>query len=256
MLPIQITILIYIGIFICGTIVGSFLNVCICRIPAKESVIKGRSHCMSCGSKLKWYEMIPVVSWMLLRGKCRSCGMKISSQYPLVELINGILWAVTFLICGTTWVSFIYCLAESALIVMSVIDWRIYEIPLGINGFIAICGAAVTILDGREAMLSHISGAFAISLPLFVLYILSGGNAVGGGDVKLMAATGLMLGAGKVIPAFILACLYGSIIHICRMKLSGEGSVLAMGPYLAAGSITAMWFGTKILDIYMGWIGF
>ncbi len=256
MLPIQLTILMYIGIFICGISVGSFLNVCIYRIPAGETFIKGRSHCMYCGSTLKWYDMVPILSWIILRGKCRSCGMKISLQYPLVEALNGILWTSTFLICGINVMSIIYCIAESALTVMSVIDWKTYEIPQGINMFLGACGAAATFIDDNDALISHISGIFMISLPLLGIYLLSGGNAVGGGDVKLMAATGFMLGAGCVVIAFLAACLYGSIIHLIRMKLSGEGRVLAMGPYLAAGSISSMWFGTEILNAYLGLMGF
>lgn len=121
----------YIVIFIFGITIGSFLNVCIYRIPLHQSIVMVSSHCMTCGRKLKWYDMVPVFSWLLLGGKCRSCKSKISLQYPVIESLNGILYVVICLVNGMDLFSLIYCLMTSALLTLSLIDWRTYEIPPG-----------------------------------------------------------------------------------------------------------------------------
>ena len=130
---------VYIIIFAFGAVIGSFCNVCIFRIPKKETVVTTPSHCMSCGYQLKWYDLIPIISWLWLRGKCRKCGEKISAQYPLIETINGLLYVVIFIATDFDFLeSALTCLLASALLVLSVIDFRTFEIPLGINVFILV----------------------------------------------------------------------------------------------------------------------
>ena len=286
----------YFLVFVYGTLIGSFLNVCILRIPIKESIVTKRSHCMSCGHVLSWYELIPIVSYMAQYGKCRHCGAKISSQYSIVEALNGLLWCFTFAIMGWEWEAVFACLVISALIVVAVVDWRTYEIPFGVVIYIFVIGIAhlayvianwcisvnagnggeivrttvvdKTLSDGTAysiemtnrfiAGIAHgpwyeyVIGFFAVSVPLLLIYIISKGRGIGGGDVKLMAAAGLLLGWKLILLALIAGCFYGSVIHIIRMKVSKEGRVLAMGPYLAAGCLTAMWFGQAILEWYAG----
>ena len=104
----------YIVIFIFGSVIGSFLNVCIYRIPLGESVVTAPSHCMSCGTKLRWYDMVPVFSWVALRGKCRGCGAKISAQYPIVEGVNGLLYGIICAVNGLNLQSLLLCLMASA----------------------------------------------------------------------------------------------------------------------------------------------
>ena len=125
-------------LFLIGIVIGSFLNVCIYRIPNKEDIVFTRSHCMSCGHELQWYELVPLLSFLCLRGKCKKCHTKLSIQYPLIEALNGVLYVVIFLINGFNVDSLLYCGLTSALIVLSVIDFRTYEIPIGINIFILI----------------------------------------------------------------------------------------------------------------------
>ena len=108
----------YIIIFIFGITIGSFLNVCIYRLPLGESVVTAPSHCMTCGRKLRWYDMVPVFSWLVLGGKCRNCKSEISVQYPIIEGVNGILYVVIFAVNGLVWSSVIYCLMASALLDM------------------------------------------------------------------------------------------------------------------------------------------
>lgn len=251
MLP---TIFLYIVIFLYGIIIGSFLNVCIYRIPKKENIATTRSHCMSCGYQLKWYDLVPLFSYLVLGGKCRKCGSKISVQYPVIEALNGGLYLLVFWRYGLSIESLLYCLLFSALIVLSVIDFRTYEIPLGINIFILTLGLVRVVTD-LSNWLSYGIGLFSVSALLFLIYLVTKGQGIGGGDVKLMAATGLLLGWKLNLLGFLLGCILGSMIHICRMKLSGEGHVLAMGPYLAMGiAISAMW-GEQMITWYLSFVG-
>ena len=248
-MPVQITILLYIIIFLYGIVIGSFLNVCIFRIPNKESIMP-RSHCTSCGGALHWYDMFPVFSYIILRGRCRNCGAKISKQYPLIEALNGILYIIVFMANGISLNSVLYCLMTSVLIVITMIDERTFEIPLCLNIALAVIGVAVCIIDS-DNIVSHLIGAVCVSLFLFILWFLSGGNAIGGGDIKLMASAGLILGWKLVILAFILACVFGSVIHLIRMKVSDAKHMLAMGPYLSLGIFVAALWGNRMVEWYL-----
>ena len=241
---------IYILIFTFGIVIGSFLNVCIYRIPMHETVVTERSHCMRCGYQLSWYDMIPVFSWLFLGGKCRKCKEPISPQYPIVEATNGILYLLIFAVCGFKWESIIYCLMASALLVLSVIDWRTYEIPIGINIFILVLGILHIIIDYHN-WLNYVIGFFGISVVLLILFYVSGGRAIGGGDVKLMAAAGVVIGWKLIILAFFIGCIVGSVIHLIRMKVSGAQKVLAMGPYLAIGIMIATLWGENLISWYL-----
>ena len=240
----------YIVIFIFGITIGSFLNVCIYRIPLHQSIVTVSSHCMTCGRKLKWYDMVPVFSWLLLGGKCRSCKSKISLQYPVIESLNGILYVVICLVNGMDLFSLIYCLMTSALLTLSLIDWRTYEIPPGINAFLFILGVAAAVLD-RGNLLSHLAGMVCVSGFLGILYLISRGRAIGGGDIKLMFACGLILGWKQILLAFLLGCIIGSVIHLIRIRVQGEGHVLAMGPYLSAGIFLAALWGNAWISWYI-----
>ena len=134
-------------VFLFGITIGSFLNVCIYRIPRKEDIVLERSHCMSCGNVLKWYELIPVISFLIQDGKCRSCKTKLSLQYPLIELANGLIYIWIFAVKGFELESVLFCACASTLIVISMIDFRTYEIPFGCNLVILALGAVRLILD-------------------------------------------------------------------------------------------------------------
>ena len=244
----------YIIIFIFGITIGSFLNVCIYRIPLEESIVTAPSHCMTCGWKLKWYDMVPVFSWLVLGGKCRNCKSKISVQYPIIEGVNGILYVVICAVNGLEWSSVIYCFMASALLVLSIIDWRTYEIPFGINVFLFVLGVAMTILD-RGNLAEHLIGMICVSGLLGILYLLTGGRAIGGGDIKLMFACGLILGWKLILLAFFLGCIIGSVVHIIRMSVKKAGRMLAMGPYLSAGILLAALWGNAWINWYLSLLG-
>ena len=245
----------YICIIVFGLLVGSFLNVCILRIPAGESIILGASHCPKCQRKLRPYELIPVLSWLVQKGRCRGCKVTISVQYPIIELANPLLWLLAARFCGFNLALPLACALLSALLALSVIDVRTHEIPFGFNVFIgvlALLRTGVSVYNGGiSAALPHIIGAVAIFIPLYSIYIVSGKRAIGGGDVKLMLTTGLFLGWQLVVPGFFAGCFLGAVIHSIRMKLSGISHVLALGPYLAVGLSLALLFGQSAIVWYL-----
>ena len=242
-------------IFLFGICIGSFLNVCIYRIPLKQDIVKLSSHCMSCGKKLKWYELIPVFSFLIQGGKCRDCKTKLSVQYPAIELLNGLLYVLIFAMYGMSAQSVIYSLAASVLIVISVIDFRTYEIPLGCNICIFILGIIQVYFD-LPHMSQYVIGFFAVSLVLYMLWLISKGRAIGGGDIKFLAAAGLLLGWQRIILAFVLGCIIGSVIHLIRMKVQNADRTLAFGPYLSMGVLISALYGEKMISLYLGYLGF
>lgn len=251
MLP---TILLYIIIFLYGIVIGSFLNVCIFRIPKQENIVKIRSHCMNCGYQLKWYDLVPVFSYLCLGGKCRSCKQKISVQYPLIELLNGVLYCIVFAVYGISVEALLYALLTSALITLSVIDLRTYEIPVGINIFILTLGLIRIVTDYAD-WLDYAVGFFLVSGFLYIVHLVTKGRGIGGGDIKLMAVSGLLLGWKQILLAFVLGCIIGSVIHMIRMKMSGQGHMLAFGPYLSVGIMIAALAGDQMIAWYLSWLG-
>lgn len=242
---------IYICVLLFGIVIGSFLNVCILRIPKGESIVTDRSHCMSCGYQLKWYDLVPLFSYLFLGGKCRKCKEHISAQYPVVEATNGILWILVFVVNGISIDSVLYCLMASALLTLSVIDFRTYEIPFGINVFILTLGL-IHLVFHLEDWLTYVIGLLLVSTFLQILVVATKGRAMGGGDVKLMAAAGLLIGWQNSLLALFLGCIVGSVIHLIRMKISDQDHMLAMGPYLSVGIFVAVLWGGQFLDWYLG----
>lgn len=247
MLP---TILLYIIIFLYGIVIGSFLNVLIYRLPKKENIVTTRSHCMNCGYQLKWYDLVPIFSYLVLGGRCRKCKTRISVQYPIIEALNGILYLIVFYKFGMSVDSLLYCLLFSALLTLSVIDFRTYEIPIGINVFILLLGLVRVITDWTNWE-DYLIGFLAVSVFLYLIYIITHGRGIGGGDVKLMAVCGLVLGWKLILLGFFLGCIIGSICHLIRMKISHADHVLAMGPYLSVGVMIAALWGSQMINWYL-----
>ena len=245
---IDIVFSIFFGLY--GVVIGSFLNVLILRLPISESITLKRSHCMTCGHTLSWYELFPLFSYIFLGGKCRHCKAHISAQYPLVEAANGILYVILYLAKGMTLETILFCLCASALLALSVIDWRTKEIPLGFNIFILLLGL-IRLFTDLGNWSQYVIGLFAVSGFLFLLLLITKGRGIGGGDIKLMAATGLLLGWQLNIIAFLLGCIIGSVIHLTIMAIKKAGRELAFGPYLSAGVFIAMIWGEQLVSWYL-----
>ena len=245
-----LTVFLYIIVFLYGITIGSFLNVLIYRLPKKENIVTTRSHCMSCGNQLKWYDLVPLFSYLVLRGKCRKCKAKISVQYPLIEGLNGVLYILVFMRYGISVETLLYCLLSSALLALSVIDLRTYEIPVGFQYFILVLGIARVATDYKNWLL-YVIGFFAVSVFLYLIVLISKGAAMGGGDVKLMAVCGLLIGWKLILLSLAVGCILGSIIHLLRMKFSGQEHMLAMGPYLSLGIMISVLWGNQFLTWYL-----
>lgn len=261
------SIIVYVFVFMFGITIGSFLNVCIYRLPTGESLIKRNSHCMTCGAEIKRYDLIPVFSWLILRGKCRSCKAPISPRYCFVEFLNGLLYVLIFLHYDFMYFplrAILVCLLMSALIVVFFMDWDTQLISNYVVLFIALLG----VLDflrcklGLERMTesdadlkSKLIGIFAVSIVLLILELASKGKAMGRGDVYLMAAAGAFLGVKAVVAAFAIGLVTGSIAGMI-IKHSTGASKFAFGPWLSIGiAISAIW-GNQLADIYLRFTGF
>ena len=245
-----LTVFLYLIVFLYGITIGSFLNVLIYRLPKKENIVTTRSHCMSCGNQLKWYDLVPLFSYLVLRGKCRKCKAKISVQYPLIEGLNGVLYILVFMRYGISVETLLYCLLSSALLALSVIDLRTYEIPVGFQYFVFVLGIVRVATDYKNWLL-YVIGFFAVSVFLYLIVVISKGAAMGGGDVKLMAVCGLLIGWKLILLSLAVGCILGSIIHLLRMKLSGQEHMLAMGPYLSLGIMISVLWGNQFLNWYL-----
>ena len=166
-LPFQLT---FLGmIFILGICIGSFLNVVIIRLPRGESLIKRSSHCMTCGTKIRPIDMIPVFSWLFLRGKCHSCGEKISPRYPIVEALNGALYVLTFWVLDINAEAIITCIIMSLLVVVGFMDWDTMEINEIILTVILLLGVPLALFTSEITIINRIIGAFVISVPFFLI---------------------------------------------------------------------------------------
>ena len=249
-MPLYFYIIIILILFLYGIVIGSFINVLIYRVPKKENIVTKRSHCMECGYQLKWYDLIPIFSYLFLRGRCRKCGARISVQYPIIEAVNGILYVLLFLKYRLSIETLLYCLLFSALLALSIIDFRTFEIPVGFNYFILVLGIARVVTDYRNWLL-YVIGLVSVSAVLLLIFLITKGRGIGGGDVKLMAATGLLLGWKLNVLGFVIGCILGAVIHVIRMKVSKEGRTLAMGPYLSAGIAISVFFGAEIVSWYV-----
>jgi leader peptidase (prepilin peptidase) / N-methyltransferase len=243
--------------FILGAVVGSFLNVCICRMPRDESVVSPPSHCPGCGYRIRWYDNIPLVSYLLLRGRCRGCRDKISPRYPLVELLNALLSLALFLRFGPTLafaVLFLFC---SALVVITFIDLEHQIIPDEISLPGIVLGFIFSFfLRGHgwlNSLLGILLGGGSLLLVAYGYQLLTGKEGMGGGDIKLLAMMGAFLG-WKSIPFIIfVSSLAGSVIGVSLMLIQKKDSKLAIpfGPYLALGALLYVFYGPRLINWYL-----
>lgn len=259
-------LLVYTMVFCFGIAIGSFLNVCIYRLPKEESLVKGASHCMTCGEKIKKRDLVPVISWCLLGGKCRNCKAPISPRYTVVEALTGILFVLAFLYFGVDVNPLMAChvsLLFAALIVVFFMDWDTQLINTGVVCFIGFLGATQLVLNSfvldrpmsDVTAKSQIIGAFVISVPFFIIELASKGKAMGRGDVYLMLAGGFFLGVKAVIIAAFIGMVSGSVVGMILKHKTGS-SKFAFGPFLSIGIAVAAIYGNQLADLYLSFSGF
>jgi leader peptidase (prepilin peptidase)/N-methyltransferase len=239
-----------------GAIVGSFLNVCIVRLPKEESIIVPGSHCPHCNSPIKFYDNIPLISYFLLRGKCRKCKSKISVQYPLVEGITAISSFSIFLRYGVSLSYLFYFFFVAALIVITVIDLFHQIIPdvisipgIGVGLLSALILPHIKFLNSIFGMLLGGGSLFVVAMVYQWLFKREG---MGGGDVKLLAMIGAFLGWEAVIITIISSSLIGSITGIIMIVFKGKNFKYAIpfGPFLSLGAVITLFYKSEILFWY------
>jgi leader peptidase (prepilin peptidase)/N-methyltransferase len=257
-------------VFVFGLLIGSFLNVCIYRLPGGRSIVSPPSSCPACGSPVRFYDNIPVVSYLVLRGRCRSCGARISPQYPFVEFLNGILYVAVVLRFGMEepLVTLMYFVFVSALTVIFFIDMKhqiipnsitLPGIPLGI-----VLGALLfpdpfarsDALGVRAAVTGAVAGGGAFYLIAVAGKVMLKKDAMGGGDIKMMTMVGGVIGWKGVIVTTFIGSLLGSVTGILLIALKGRqwGARIAFGPFLALGALVTLFFGEEIMAAWLRYL--
>ena len=253
--------LIEISIFIFGLCIGSFLNVCIYRLPASKSIVHPRSMCSNCGTLIAAYDNVPVLSYIWLKGRCRHCRIKISMRYPIVELLGGLFALGTYLKFGLTIEALVYYLFCAALLVVTFIDLDHRIIPNVITlpgipiGFAA--GFALPTITYKESLLGILIGGGSLFLVAWIYSLITKKEGMGGGDIKLLAMMGAIVGWQGVFFTIFLASLVGTLAGLAVMLQSRKGMKLAVpfGPFLSIGSITYIFFGTPLIAWYFNLLG-
>ena len=240
-----------------GLIVGSFLNVCIYRLPRRESVNWPGSHCTSCQRPLSWYENIPVASWLVLRGQCRTCGSRIGIVYPLVEIVTAVLFAGGFLVYGWTPLLAVRLLFACAMIVLFVIDLyhRILPNVITVPGIVVGLVFSAMLPPGwLAAAIGAVVGGGALFLIAEAYYRVRGVEGLGMGDVKMLAMIGAFLGWQLTLVTLMLASFSGSLIGIALMATGRRGmqAALPFGTFLAVGALVAAVYGDALVHWYVG----
>ena len=268
--------------FVLGTMVGSFCNVCICRWPAGESVIRPRSRCPKCMNGIAWYDNVPLVSWLMLGAKCRHCGAPISWQYPVVEAVTGLLFLAVFYRFGLAPAAPIYMALCAGLVIVTFVDLREWIIPDEVTYSGVFAGLAVALLgmavpEGTGLRVTSVfdaligivlGGGILYTLDLITLFILKK-PGMGFGDVKLLAMLGAILGWKGVLGTLMLACILGSAVGV-GLILAGklrkgeapsdeaplgeeepvQGHYLPFGPYLALAGLIYLFIGPEAIAAY------
>ena len=239
-----------------GAAIGSFLNVCIARLPVGESVVSPRSRCPGCSEPVRWYDNIPIISWFVLRGRCRFCKGRISWQYPAVETATLVIWVGMAVAYGPTPQGLVGAILLSLLLAIALTDARHYIIPdpLSIGGFAA--GMAASFFPGRPTPLVALGGA---ALGFGVLFVVGWAGerafkkpAMGGGDMKMMAMIGAFLGPLGAMLTIFLGALAGSVIF-GPISLK-TGKLVPFGVFLAVGAAVTFLFGDWLIDWYTGYL--
>ena len=251
--------------FLLGAALFSFMNVVAWRLPRGMDPLKGRSVCPQCGHTLGVPDLVPVFSWLFLRGRCRHCGAHIPARYLLVELLGGVLalgctwrygaaYALPGGLFGMRWAALLALAVCGILLSISLIDAETQTIPDRLNLALAVCGAVSVLLSPAD-WLPHIIGALCVSVPMFLLCLVIDG-AFGGGDIKLMAAAGLFLGWQNTLLAMFFGIVFGGIygIYLLAAKKAGKKDHFAFGPFLCAGIVIAMLFGGPVLEWYCAFL--
>jgi leader peptidase (prepilin peptidase) / N-methyltransferase len=243
-------------VFVIGLVIGSFSNVCIYRIPRGESLIRPGSHCPQCNKPIKPYDNIPLISYLILGGKCRYCGKQIPFQYPLVELLTGLLYLSLYLFFGLQLVTFVYMLLGTVLIIITFIDLKEKIIPDVLSYPFIMIGFLFSFfrkdLTPINSLLGILAGGGSLLLIAVAGTYLFKKEAMGGGDVKLAAMIGAFLGWQLTLLSLFFGFFLGAVIGIIVLVLSkGKSEIVPFGPFIALGTMIAIFWGENIIHWYL-----
>lgn len=242
-------------LFIIGLLLGSFYNVVGLRIPNNESIVKPRSHCTTCNRTLTAIDLIPVFSFIFLRGKCRTCGTKISAIYPLIELITGLLFALSFYVIGFNPELVIALAFVSLLMIIMVSDINYMIIPDKVLLFFLVILGIARVFSPLTPWWDSILGAI-VGFSLLALIAIVSKGGMGGGDIKLFFLIGLVLGTKETLLAFFLSTLFGAVIGGVGMLIGKvkRNKPIPFGPFIVIGSLMTYFFGDTIIEWYTKWV--
>ncbi len=248
--------------FMIGSVVGSFLNVCIVRLPLEKSVVFPGSHCTVCQKPIQWYDNIPILSWLFLKGKCRHCATKFSFRYPLVELLTGLVFVGFYLHYGLQWLLLPYLVMISGFIVAIFVDFEHRIIPdeVSIGGMIAglvfslfipqLHGVSSPFLGVGYSLMGILIGGGSIYLMGVIGDFIFKKETMGGGDVKLLGMIGAFMGWKLAILTFFIAPFFGGVFGIIE-KIRTKDSTIAYGPFIIAGALVSLFWGPQIIEFIM-----
>ena len=258
--------MIFFAVFLFGAVIGSFLNVCIYRVPRGQSIVRPSSQCTSCGRPVRFYDNIPVISYLLLRGKCRSCGTALSLRYPLVELLNALLYLIVlkrFYDASPLAVMAYFAFASALLVIFFIdVDFQIIPDSITLPGIPLALALASTVLPDpfarygllgfQASLLGVLAGGGFFYLAAILGKAVFKKDAMGGGDIKMMAMVGGVMGWKAVLLTTFAASLLGSLIGVSMILLKGRewGARIPFGPYLAIGALISMLWGQDIMIWY------
>jgi len=273
------TALLVASAFVLGLVVGSFLNVCILRIPAGESIVLPASHCPKCGKAIAPYDNVPVLSWLWLRGRCRNCKAPIAALYPAVELLTGLLFALCALAFGFQLPALKWAVFCALLVVLAITDLRERILPDKVNLTGAVLGLAwsavlpvddgtalwfagrlfafpppARVLSFADALVGAVAGAGILWIFAEGYFRLRGREGMGLGDVKMMAMAGTFLGPKAAVLTIMAGALLGSVLGALFMLFRRTGSEyeLPFGTFLAAAALLVVFYGPPVLSWYFG----
>lgn len=244
-------------VFLLGICIGSFINVLAYRIPRRLDFVQGRSICPACKTQLQSVDLIPLFSYLHLRGRCRFCKAKIPFRYFAVEAATGLLFLLCFWVCGLSLRLAVACAFTAILVTIFLIDLDTMEIPDGLNIALAALAILDALMEGTPTLAQRALGAVAVAAPLYLLAWLVKGS-FGGGDVKLFAAVGAVLGAKRVALAAFLSILAGGVaaIYLLASGKKARKAQIPFGPAICIGSLISFLWGSEIVTWYLSLCGF
>lgn len=240
--------------FIIGVVIGSFLNVIICRLPQKMSIIKPGSHCFKCGAPIKWYDNIPVISYFVLHGKCRNCHSPFSFRYCFVELLTGLLYVVLYLVYRLSLWTIVFWIVISCLIVIFFIDLEHYIIPDSMIVSILLMAFGSIFINDQNTVITLNERIIAVGLValMFMIIVITEKilkkDLMGFGDIKLFVGIALLLGYQLLFTGIFVAAVIALIVEVIIKK--GRNKLIPFGPYLAIGFGLMIFLETPILNFY------